>query len=266
MKKKSKTILIVLIILSALFFLAEGQMYIKAKSAGYKALKVFAYYSSTEFSKNADSFETRHFIIKNIGAEKNTSEELGNLLEKSYNLIGKEFNYFPVKKTPVFIYGSMEEFWKKNEALKGQAVMGLYHMGVIHIVAPQVFDMDLYEFEKNGPVLHEYTHKLLDDLSGGNMEIWFTEGMALFQEYKHYGTEWGQGMTFNNEYTMKQLRENFMSLEDVQAYRQSFETVKSIYDKYGKDKILSLLSELRKGNDMGRAFLNLFGESLEKRK
>lgn len=266
MKQKLRTISIVLIILSALFFLAESRTLIMAKSMGYKTLKVFAYYKSTEFSKDVDSFETDHFIIKNRGADKNTAKELGNLLEKSYDLIGKEFNYYPAQKTPTFIYGSMENFWENNKALDGQAVMGLYQMGVIHIVVPEVFGMDLYEFEKNGPVLHEYTHKAIDDLSGGNIEIWFTEGVALLQEYKQYGTEWGKTMEFDDRYTLEELRGDFMSLDSVKAYRQSFEIVKDIYDDYGKDKMLELLNELRKGNDMGNAFSHIYGETLQKRK
>ena len=266
MKRKLKTISIVLIILSALFFLAEGRMFIMSKSVGYKTLKVFAYYKSTEFSKDVDSFETDHFIIKNIGGDKNTAKELGNLLEKSYYLIGKEFNYYPVQKTPIFIYGSMENFWGKNKTLDGQAVMGLYQMGVIHIVVPEVFDMNLYEFEKNGPVLHEYTHKVIDDLCGGNMEIWFTEGLALLQEYEQYGTEWGEGMEFDDKYTIEELRGDFMKLDDIKAYRGSFEAVKGIYDDYGKEKMLVLFNELRKGYDMGNAFSNIYGERLQNRK
>lgn len=266
MKKFFKTTSIVLIILLALFLLIEGRMFIMAKSVGYKTLKVFVYYKNTEVSGDLDSFQTQHFIVKNRGASDDTAEALGNLLEKSYNLIGKEFDYFPVKKTLVFIYGSMEDFWKQNKSLEGQAIMGLYHMGIIHLVAPEVFDMDLHEFEKNGPVLHEYTHKAIDELSNGNMEIWFTEGMALFQEYKQYGNEWAQGMEFNNEYTMEQLRDNFMILESVQAYKQSFEIVKDIYENYGKEKILELLSELRKGSDMDSAFSHIYGEALGKRK
>ena len=266
MKKFFKTTLIVLIILLALFLLVEGRMFIMAKSVGYKTLKVFAYYKNTEVSEALDSFQTQHFIVKNRGASGDMAEELGNLLEKSYNLIGKEFDYFPAKKTPVFIYGSMEEFWKKNKSLEGQAIMGLYHMGIIHLVVPEVFNMDLHEFENNGPVLHEYTHKVIDDLSNGNMEIWFTEGMALFQEYKQYGNEWARGMEFDDEYTMEQLRDDFMILESVQAYKQSFEIVKDIYKNHGKEKILELLSELRKGNDMDSAFFHIYREDLRKRK
>lgn len=266
MKKKLRTISIVLIILSALFFLAEGRMLIMAKSMGYKTLKIFAYYKSTEFSGEVDSFETDHFIIKNRGADKGTAEELGKFLEKSYILIGQEFNYYPIQKTPIFIYGSMEDFWQKNKALDGQAVMGLYQMGVIHIVVPEVFDMNFHEFEKNGPVLHEYTHKVVDDLSGGNMEIWFTEGVALLQEYKQYDNEWAKGMDFDDKYTIEELRRNFMELDSIKAYRESFEIVKNIYDDYGKEKMLELLSELEKGNDMESAFFHIYGETLQNRK
>ena len=98
------------------------------------------------------------------------------------------------------------------------------------------------------------------------MEIWFTEGLALLQEFEQYGTEWGKGMEFDDKYTIEELRGDFMELYDIKAYRGSFESVKGIYDDYGKEKILGLFNELRKGYDMRSAFFNIYGETLQNRK
>lgn len=263
---KKKSFVIVLIILIALFFIGQGSVYNIAKLKGYKALKVITYYNNTKLNKSSDSFQTDHFIINSRSINEKTSEEIGVLLEKSYYLIGKEFNHYPDKKTPVIIYGSMDDFWEQNKALDGQTVMGLYYMGIIHLIVPDVFDMDLYEYEKNGPVLHEYTHKVVDDICGGNIDIWFTEGLALYQEYLNYGTNWGEGLVFNNEYSIEELRDNFLSLESVQAYKQSFEIVKNICNGQKKEKIIELLKELGKGKNMEDAFLNVYGEILYKQK
>ena len=189
MKKKRFKMIIVLTILVALFFLVDDRAYIIARSAGYKTLRVFAYYKSKEFSTDKSIINKPHFTIINRGSDEEIADFIGELLEKSYSLIGEEFDYYPNYNIPVFVYGSMEEFWEYNKTLKGQAVMGLYNLGVIHIVAPHAFSMTLEEYESSGTVLHEYTHLVIDDLTGGNVEIWFTEGMALFQEYNIYGAE-----------------------------------------------------------------------------
>jgi len=240
---------VVLTTLLALFFLIDSRTIILAKSAGYKTLKVFEYYKSTELTSGVEAVSKPHFIIKSRGADEKITEELGNMLEESYELIGKEFNYYPDKSIPVFVYGSMEEFWKSNKALEGQAIMGLYNMGVIHLVVPEVFAMTPEEYKINGPVLHEYTHLVVDELTGGNLEVWFTEGIALYQEYNIYGTEWGKFSSYESEYSLEDLRGDFMALDSDKAYRKSFLIIKDIYQTYGNGRMLDILKVLKDGED-----------------
>lgn len=248
MKKNGLKIIIVLAILVALFFLVDGRTYVIARSAGYKTLKVFAYYKSTGLSSGKSIIYKPHFTIINRGSDEETADYIGELLEKSYNLIGEEFDYYPNYNIPVYVYDSIEEFWEYNRALAGQAVMGLYNLGVIHIVAPHVFSMTNEEYESSGAVLHEYTHLVVDDLTGGNVEIWFTEGMALYQEYNIYGVEWGQYMNDVN-YSLEELRTDFMGLDSDKAYRKAFLIVKDIYSKIGKENVLELLKQLKGGKN-----------------
>lgn len=258
---KRKFLIIVLIVLIALFFMVQGTSYNTFKITGYKALKTIAYYNNTKVNKGWDLHETNHFIINSEGIDSNTIESLGLLFEKSYYLIGEEFDYYPNKKTPIIVYNTMNDFWNHIKPLAGQDIMGLYYMGIIHIISPNAFDMDLNEYEKNGPILHEYTHKVVDDITSGNIDLWLTEGLALYQEYINYDVEWGEGLIFDEEYTMEELKDNFLFLEPVQAYKQSFEKVKNIYetDKY---KFIKLLSELGKGKEVEDAFLFIYGENL----
>ncbi|MCK9217542.1 MAG: hypothetical protein M0P77_06450 [Firmicutes bacterium] len=258
---RRKLLIIVLIILIALFFMVQGSSYNAFKITGYKALKTITYYNNTKVNKDWDLHETNHFIINSKDIDSNTIESLGILFEKSYYLIGEEFDYYPNKKTPIIVYNTMSDFWDHIKPLAGQDVMGLYYMGVIHIISPNAFDMDLNEYEKNGAVLHEYTHKVVDDITGGNIDLWFTEGLALYQEYINYDVEWGEGLVFDKEYTMEELRDSFLSLEPVQAYKQSFEKVKNIYEA-DKDRLIKLLTELGKGKEVEDAFLFIYGENL----
>ena len=250
---KKRFFVIVLMFTVALFLINPGTLYNVARQKGYKALKVIAYYNNTKPENGSNTYETGHFIINGKNVDIDEIEEFGALLEKSYYLIGNEFDYYPDKKTPVRIYGTMDDFWSQNKSLDGQAVMGLYHLGVIHLVVPEVFNMELNEYERNGPILHEYTHKVADDISNGNIEIWFTEGLALYQEYLNYDAAWGDGLVFEKEYTREELSNKFLSLDPVQAYKQSFETVKDIYEKEGKEKVIELIKELGNGTGMDDA-------------
>ena len=260
---KRKSLIIVLIVLIALFFVVQvwGTPYSAVQLTGYKALKTIAYYNNIRVNRDWDLQETNHFIINSKDIDSNTIESLGILFEKSYYLVGEEFDYYPNKKTPVIVYNTMSDFWNHIKPLAGQDIMGLYYMGIIHIISPDVFDMDLNEYEKNGPILHEYTHKVVDDITGGNIDLWLTEGLALYQEYINYDVEWGEGLVFDKEYTMEELRDNFLLLEPVQAYKQSFEKVKNIYET-DKDKLTKLLTELGKGKKAKDVFLDIYEEDV----
>ncbi len=246
---KKKFFIIVLVVLIALFFIQDNNISI-IRNAGYKTLKTMAYYNNVKFNKDIDFYESRHFIIGGSDIDSNVGAKIGILLDKAYYLVGKEFDYFPDKKSPVILYKDMGEFWEQNKQLEGQDIMGLYHMGIIHLIVPEVFGMDFSQYEREGPVLHEYTHKLVDDISLGNVDIWFTEGLALYQEYLHYGTKWGEGLDYSDNYTIEELKEDFFSLDNVQAYKQAFDMVSKIYNKKEKEELIKILNQLGKGKNI----------------
>ncbi len=263
---KKKLTIFVLIALMSLLFIGQGPLYNNVKVKGYKALKVINYYSSVKPYDKESLYETDHFIIDGRGVEDSMTEDFGTRLEKIYYMAGKEFDYYPSKKTPVIIYGSLDDFWEQNKSLEGQTVMGLYYMGVIHLIAPGVFNMEMEEYEKNGPLLHEYVHNIVDEITGGNIEIWFTEGLALYQEYLNYGVRWGEDLVIEKEYTMEELRNCFSFLDPVQAYKESYIIVESMYEEGKRDKVLELLKELGKGKNMEDGFSNIYKKTLDKMK
>ncbi len=141
--------------------------------------------------------------------------------------------------------------------------MGLYNMGTIHILSPNAYKnqnqppMDY--FKKNGPVLHEYTHKVVDELTGGNVELWLTEGLALYEEYKVNDTEWAPGYKYERYFNSKEIRDDFMYVDEVQSYRQSFDMTKYLIDNYGMDKMQLLMQELSGGSNTNDAFVKIYG-------
>lgn len=267
MRKWLSKLLVVLGILSVLFFLADDKSRGAAKIQGYQALKVFAQAGSRRLPSEFESFETEHFIIRYESMDGGSFEGVAAVLERSYEAVGKAYRYYPQGKTVVFIYGSQQEMWDYQRAVRGQAVIGLYNMGIIHILSPDAYlektGDQMAEFEKNGPVLHEYTHLVIDEMSGGNVELWFTEGLALYEEFRVNGAEWAPGYAYDRYYESRELRQQFAYLEENRAYRQSFDMVRALIEKHGKEKIIALLYELKSGYGFDQAFSKVYGFSAD---
>lgn len=266
MNKKLIRHIIVLTIVSVLFFFAGGNGLVAAKMQGYKALKAFAEASSS-ISGEFKVYETGNFIIKYTEADADIVGDLGNIFEKSLRVEGERYGYKPSRKMTVFLYSDQESFWEHQPAVKGQAVMGMYNLGVIHVLSPKAYlskeQVAEKDFEKGGPILHEYVHSIIDEKTGGNLELWLTEGIALYEEYAVDGVEWSQGYNYESYFTADDLRKSFAALEENQAYRQSFDIVKGLIDNYGKENLLALLGELKSGKPMEVAFRSVYGFGLD---
>ena len=69
----------------------------------------------------------------------------------------------------------------------------------------------------------------------------------------------GLDVVFTNAdiYTIRELNNNFHSLNQYRAYTRSFRLVKSMVDNYGLDKLIDVITLLGKGHNM-EEFIHLF--------
>ncbi|MFZ5353958.1 MAG: peptidase MA family metallohydrolase [Bacillota bacterium] len=263
MKKKLLVVIITMVITFAYIFSFNDKAYFLAREQGYKALKVFASVKNSELMEDFLIYETEHFTIKYRERDENIIRNVGRLLEESYDALNKEYSYEPEGKTAVYVYESQQQMWEYQNEVRGQAVMGFYSMGDLHILSPNAYDENKLNFvdffEKHGPIMHEYMHKLADDITGGNIELWFTEGIALYEEYEKLGIEWAPDFDYEKLFSAEELRKNFMGIEETQAYRQSFDAIDILIKEYGKTKLYETLILLGQGYSLDKAFMAVYG-------
>ncbi|NLB88000.1 MAG: hypothetical protein GX790_02045, partial [Syntrophomonadaceae bacterium] len=127
---------------------------------------------------------TEHFIIKYTPADEDNIDSIAKASEKSFEEVTQLFGYTPKTKTTVVVYPDTESLAKSFGWNKNEKAMGVYWAGTIRILSPsqwvtgQVED----EFYKEGPMVHEFTHLIVDDLTNGNYSRWWTEGIAQYVE------------------------------------------------------------------------------------
>ncbi len=220
-------------------------------------------------TKDFNIKETEHFLIKYETEDKEVINLVARAAEAKYHEVNNVFNYDPKEKAIVIVYDDPQRFIQNSNLNQGKPPMGVYYASTIQIINPRYWIQETQDMEtiflNEGPMIHEYTHLIVDDLTKGNYPLWFTEGMALYQEYVQTGYEWGEDLDYPEQpYTVEELTQSFNELDQILAYKRSFELVKGLVEREGIESLEEVLSKLKKGNSFENAHKEVFSSTLEK--
>jgi len=196
--------------------------------------------------------QTRHFDIHFYEDAYLTAKFAASVLESAYVEISNELNYLIQRRVPIFIYNSHNDFQQTNiiPSLIPEGVGGFTEVFKNRIVVP--FSGSYEDFRH--VLHHELTHAVTFDMLYGNalssllsrqrlfvMPLWFAEGYAEYSSrhgWDYFSDMYVRDATINNYLSPPQYLDGFL------AYKQGQAMVKFIADKYGEDKLGSIL---RKG-------------------
>jgi len=211
--------------------------------------------------------ETENFKIYYHDVNYSYVDIVKDSAEKSLKLILEDFKYEPCGKINVVIYPEYREMASKIGLASGSTAMGVYFGGTISILDPSKWiknnDNMAGVFQKDGPMVHELTHYIVDYMTGGNIPVWFTEGIALYEEYRVNGVEWLPNKKYQKYYEIEELDKDFYGLDEIKAYRQSFIMVKFIGDNFGIRCLISIVKELGMGKTIDRAAKKVLNMDVE---
>ncbi len=235
---------IVLLIVALLF--SAGAAMPKAMVTFYPVYKDIASHHMISNLDDYEIYDTAHFNIYH--RENEDIKDIAKQAERSYRFITDDMNYSPQAKIDLLVfpnYETMDSFM----GLKGENAEGAYKEGVLGVLSPSVTGgLD------PGVIPHELTHLVVDDIAKGNYPIWFTEGVALLEEYRINGFLWGQGVDEGKDrYTVAQLTDSFNELDTDMAYKRSLDMIKGISDDKGYESLLKVIGYLGRGDDLKTA-------------
>lgn len=259
-------VFLLLVLGFALFF---GVLPIETLKVGlYPLFREVQYRIITYRTRDFGVRETEHFIIKYQTKDDEVVDLIAEASERYYDDVSRLLDYYPKKKTTVIVYDDPAKLMKNTNLRQGKPPMGVYYASTVQILSPRLWvpeNEDMGEvFLNEGPMVHEFAHLLVDDLAKGNYPLWFTEGIALYQEYVHTGYEWGKDLEFEGSpYTVGQLTENFHQLDEMLAYKRSFEMMKHMVATYGPDELNKVLRALGRGKNFSDVHREVFGKEVE---
>jgi tetratricopeptide (TPR) repeat protein len=196
---------------------------------------------------------TSHFLTKYEGREKIEAGKIVLLiLEDAYGEVGRALSYYPDREIQVILY-SGRQFQEVTDAPGWSG--GLYD-GKIRIPIGGI--------EQETPGLrrilyHEYTHAVVRAITP-RCPTWLNEGLAQYFERKEVDA--GQQSMLKRIAQagklppLSNLEGSFMGLSGGQAmyaYLFSLSSVRYMIDTFGMYRVKSVLDELAKGADTGKA-------------
>lgn len=144
-----------------------------------------------------------------------SADTIAKRVDEGMDELSKDLGYIPSGTVNVIIYPEYEKMAYMMSLGPGSPALGAYYCGTIGIYDPD--GTSVFRPERESLVLHELTHYLLDYMTNGNIPAWFTEGIALYEEYRVYGIEWAKYKDYSSYYSLDELENGFYSLDEAKA-------------------------------------------------
>lgn len=191
-------------------------------------------------------YSSKFVISYDAGTKSHLAGDILDTLEDAYNNVGRDLATFPTGRITVIIYTKKD--YKSVTA--GPDWSGGLYDGKIRL--PVGGAQELSE-QLKAVLFHEYTHVVVQDITGGNCPTWLNEGLAELEGRKifnHPLSELGRAAKSGKFVSFAKLEGGFTGLgakEAALAYQQSYSLVNFMVESYGWPKVNEILLNLRSG-------------------
>jgi len=133
-----------------------------------------------------------HFIVQYApGPDEVIAELAGEVLEKAYAEIGKDFDFYPKEKVRLEILGAPSDLAKVStlteKDIETTGTIALCKYGKLMVVSPRA---TYFGYPWMDTLVHEYVHYVVSRKSHDKVPVWLHEGLAKFEQ-----TRWRKGPT-----------------------------------------------------------------------
>ncbi len=206
------------------------------------------------------------------GGDRESAQIVAGLFERYRTSVDR--NYGVQGRTPVqaVIYASRRSLATSMGWANGESALGVYWGGSIKLLSPSVWlagrsheDIERV-YEKNGPVVHEYTHLVIDQMTSGNIPRWLTEGLAQVEEQRLTGYLWlepGSAIREDNLIDLRMMNGKFDDLPNQPlAYHQSYTMARYLVESQGQEMVNQMLRQLGRGYTLDQVLRRVMGVGL----
>ncbi|MFB0526419.1 MAG: tetratricopeptide repeat protein, partial [bacterium] len=136
-----------------------------------------------EITKEFNNYSSEHFILRLADKDNLLVDYALHALEKAYQEIQDDLDYFPGEKVVVEVYPTTEGFTHASSLTPKQievsGAIGICKFNRIMIISPRCL---VYGYRWLDALTHEFIHYLIAKLTGLNIPLWLNEGLAKYHE------------------------------------------------------------------------------------
>ena len=201
---------------------------------------------------------------------------ISQIVEHTYHAVGKIFDCYPQHKVPVFIEATNQRIASStkvadrvlfSDACLPQWAVACYDNGSIRLTYRPYSDSSvgvLYAV-----IRHEWTHLLVDLLTGGRCPKWLDEGLAQLMTRPLISSEktfLQQAYRDKHLLSFHNLQKSLQHLQGKQrrlAYLQSYAITRYLIQRFSFAALRDVLKHLGGGKSVDTAFQKVFGKTEE---
>ncbi|KUO49797.1 MAG: hypothetical protein APF76_00710 [Desulfitibacter sp. BRH_c19] len=243
------------------------------KSIAYSFVRETAKKDIEFKTRDWNSLRDKQFFLKYQEQDADKIDLVLDTIKMDFEKVNEILDYSDESKVPIVVYPNSESLGKSFGWDADESAMGVYWAGVIRILSPNEWlDDDLSDdkakekFRKNGPMVHEYAHLVVDYRTRGNYTRWFTEGIAQLIEKEITGFQFDNVALETDKsdwYDFKHMDRDFDKLPNQSlAYSQSLLMIEWLVDQYGYQGLNTILNNLGTGKTLNQAFQIATGKTL----
>jgi len=202
------------------------------------------------------SLESTRFHLRFTEKDRAVAEWVVHEAEQAASLVEEILPYHPPAAKPWLVIAPDQATIRQSFGWgEGTGALGVYLLDTIILLSPQAYEGGddaerQLQFVRQGPLVHEFTHYVLDVRSRGNYPRWFSEGLAQLIEYRLLGFEWleADSSLGHRLYEQDELDYSFEELpRQALAYRQALSMVTYLESLRGLEGLNLLLDKLAEG-------------------
>ena len=221
-----------------------------------------------------ETLQTEHFIVRMHQSDAAVLwPHLQPFLEEMWNTLTAKYQFTPQSPILLEIFHNNEDFAARTIGLPNIGpLIGVCFGNVITMTSPITLQPAGFANWKE-IIWHEFVHVITLQMTHNRIPRWLSEGISVFEE--HQGRpEWGRKQNLDlvravqedHFLPLAQLNEGFSKATSAEAlnfaYYQSSLLVQYMVERYGFQRLLTLLEEYQTYQPMNTIIQTVFGQTL----
>ncbi len=197
--------------------------------------------------KSYEIIETKYSQVYYENPDEEYAELVSSMTDFYYPLLSKDLGLNDISNANIVLYPTEQKMRDAIDLDFGVCPMGMYYGKIIHILSPRVWITGEAaqiekEFLKNGPVIHELTHYIMDLSIGSDKNpTWINEGVALYFENKYTNFQWRPDLAGEVDGITKGQLIDFRNQDEGEVYRRAYEVIENYVCENGESALVNIL-------------------------